>query len=533
MTNSLSTARLSNHSGSTAPRQGGKASEAGVSYKRYDTTVKVSLPAGEQATGGLAVLGRLLRWSFGITDVTWGYSNPLGVPQIPGEDPGVHQRRAVASGGARYPIEAYVTASPAGHGPGLYHYDVVHDCLELVKRGDHRPLVTATLATQHAPAPDLFIVLTAVFWRTTTKYGDFGYRLICQETGGIVAQIGLIGGELGLAARMIPHFAGRRLDKVLGLRHGVESAVAIVGVRSACLSTPLGNEPHGAAAQPVAEAPSVAATTPELLARHLAGTTGGLGTADALPAPSEAPSTIPRPTTRLPLPAATPPRPVGWLLQRSSAPSGFSSTAISVSQLAGLLSVIEDHTEDEGREAPAGVSPLSAVYVHALRVHDVPEGTYLYHRRECALTRVPTRWDAAPPGEYRVTPATILAAAEAAALIVLAGLRSIEDPWYRFQQIHAGQALHRVALAAASYGLTARIHSDLATGTTDDALGLTGTGYHSFAALLVGPPSHRNPRRPVTAPLRVEATSPHHTVNGAAGPANAPSPGPDHTGPVC
>lgn len=523
MTNSLSTARLSTHSRLETPRPVGKVGGVAAPYKRYDSAVKVSLPADEHASEGLAALGQLLRWTFGITKVVWDYSsNALGVGQIPGENPVVHPRRAVASGGARYPIEAYVTANPAGYEPGLYHYDVVHDCLELVRRGDHRPMVTATLSTPQAPEPDLFVVLTAVFWRTAAKYGDFGYRLICQETGGIVAQIGLIASDLGLSTRLITHFAGRQLDKVLGLRHGVESAVAIVGVRGACLSTPLGDDPHGAAARPVAEAPSVAATTPKMLARHLAGTTGGLGTVDALPAPSEAPITAPRPTARLPLPAATPPRPAGWLLQRSSAPSGFSSAAISADLLAGLLSVVEDHVEDEGTEDPAGVSPLSTVYVHALRVHDVPNGTYLYQSRESALTRVLTRWDSSPPGEYRATPASMLAAAEAAALIVLvgdplAGLPSMGNAWYRFQQIHSGQALHRIALAAASYGLTARIHSDLATGTTDDALGLTGTGHHSLAALLVGPPSHRNPRRPVTAPLREEATSPHHTVNGAAG----------------
>jgi SagB-type dehydrogenase family enzyme len=514
MTNSLSTARLSTHNGLVRPRPAGKTGGAAAPYKRYDSMVKVPLPADEHATGSLAVLGRLLRWTFGITKVTWDYSsNSLGVSQIPGENPVVHQRRAVASGGARYPIEAYVTASPAGYGAGLYHYDVVHDCLELVRRGDHRPMVTATLSTHHAPAPDLFLVLTAVFWRTTAKYGDFGYRLICQETGGVVAQIGMVASELGLSTRLITHFAGRRLDPLLGLTPAVESVVAIVGVRGPCLSTPPGDDPNGTVARPVTEAPSVASTSPKLFALHLAGTTGSTGTRNALPASSAPPSTARRTTARLLLPAAIPPRPAGWLLQRSSSPSGFGSAAISVEQLAGLLSVIEDHAEDQDTENPAGVSLISAVYLHALRVHDVPNGTYHYERGERALTRVPTRWGTASLTQIGVNRTTMLASAEAAALIVLvgdplAGLRSMGDAWYRFQQIHAGHALHRVALAAARYGLTARIHSDLATGMTDDALGLTATGYRSLAALLVGTPSHRTPRRTVTAPPREGRTTP-------------------------
>src|SRR5665647_1236013 len=79
-----------------------------------------------------------------------------------------------ASAGGLFPIEHYVVAnSVTGLEPGVYHYAVLDEALELLRGGDHRLTVAhAALDQAIAAAADAVFVWTAVLERSRWKYGQ-------------------------------------------------------------------------------------------------------------------------------------------------------------------------------------------------------------------------------------------------------------------------------------------------------------------------------------------------------------------------
>ncbi|MFE2756099.1 SagB family peptide dehydrogenase, partial [Actinosynnema sp. NPDC059335] len=168
-------------------------------YKRYRSTGRVVLPWRDPSPPG-----DLLRGLLGVTRAEWSA----------GGTPRVVLKRPAPSGGGLYPIEAYVAlAEPAG----LYHYDAAHHALDLVRPGDHRPLLRAALTRPPEDLPDVVVVLTAVFWRNGFKYGEFAYRLQCQEIGVLGAQALALGRVLGLDTAVHLRFDDAACQWLLGL----------------------------------------------------------------------------------------------------------------------------------------------------------------------------------------------------------------------------------------------------------------------------------------------------------------------------
>ncbi|AQZ61453.1 hypothetical protein BKM31_08175 [[Actinomadura] parvosata subsp. kistnae] len=189
-------------------------------HKRYPAAERVRLP---WTGSGRGLLGELLRDLLGLTRIVWSHhlgdgGEPLGRP------PMLLAGRPAPSGGGLYPIEAYVAAREPHLPAALYHYDPVHHVLERVRGGDHVPALTGLLAG--GPRADVVIVLSAVFWRSMFKYGDFGYRLICQETGVLIAQALAVGERLGLAGGAHLRFADGQVDRLLGLDSTREATLA-------------------------------------------------------------------------------------------------------------------------------------------------------------------------------------------------------------------------------------------------------------------------------------------------------------------
>src|SRR5262249_1213492 len=140
-------------------------------------------------------------------------------------------RRAVASGGARYPAEVYVCA--AGEAlPGTYHYDPARH--ELVELSAERPDVRIAEALRlPSPVGRTVFVVTGFFWKSFCKYGDFGYRLSAVDVGIAVARLHRVAeAELG-EANVCFDFDDLALNAALGIDGADESAyAAIVAPRS-------------------------------------------------------------------------------------------------------------------------------------------------------------------------------------------------------------------------------------------------------------------------------------------------------------
>lgn len=135
--------------------------------------------------------------------------------------------RAVASGGALYPLEIYVVPHRVdGLDPGVYHYNVEHHCLDAVTRGDQWARLKECVWMQDMKDPDeasLVLFVTAIFQRSTFKYLDRGYRLILLEAGEVAQNLGLLVTALGLGGYLLGGFLDNHLSALLGI-DGVEEA---------------------------------------------------------------------------------------------------------------------------------------------------------------------------------------------------------------------------------------------------------------------------------------------------------------------
>jgi SagB-type dehydrogenase family enzyme len=138
--------------------------------------------------------------------------------------------RIIPSGGALYPLELYVHASRVEDlQAGLYHYDAEKHSLDALRAGDASAEVAAALV-QHelARTAAATVFVSAVFFRSTFKYGDRGYRFVLLEAGHLVQNALLCAQELGLAAAPIGGYSDRDVDRFLGFDGLTESTVYVV-----------------------------------------------------------------------------------------------------------------------------------------------------------------------------------------------------------------------------------------------------------------------------------------------------------------
>jgi SagB-type dehydrogenase family enzyme len=152
-------------------------------------------------------LARLLHFTYGKTD-------PRGM------------FRAVASGGALYPLELYVVAWHVdGLDPGVYHYGIDTGALDSVKPGECLAAVKDVVYWQGIDIDKaaLAIVFTAAFQRTTIKYLDRGYRMILIEAGEAAQNLCLVATSLDLGTCLVGGFNDDLLSELLDI-DGVDEA---------------------------------------------------------------------------------------------------------------------------------------------------------------------------------------------------------------------------------------------------------------------------------------------------------------------
>jgi SagB-type dehydrogenase family enzyme len=156
---------------------------------------------------GLEELARLLFFTYGRTD-------PRGM------------FRAVASGGALYPLELYVVAFAVDRlEPGIYHYAVESGHLDVVRPGGCASAFKDVVTWQGVDIDNAAaaIVVAATFRRTTAKYLDRGYRMVLMEAGEAAQNLCLLATSLGLGACLLGGFHDDRLSDLLDI-DGVDEA---------------------------------------------------------------------------------------------------------------------------------------------------------------------------------------------------------------------------------------------------------------------------------------------------------------------
>ena len=128
--------------------------------------------------------------------------------------------RTTPSAGALYPLEIFVVSKNEGVKdlrPGIYHYEIGKHILFAVKTGDYsQELQSASLDQEAIGNAAATIVITAVFERTTAKYGQRGKQYVFQESGHVAQNIYLQAAALSLGAVVIGAFDDSRVRQVIG-----------------------------------------------------------------------------------------------------------------------------------------------------------------------------------------------------------------------------------------------------------------------------------------------------------------------------
>lgn len=164
----------------------------------------------------ISSLGRILAMSVGVT----------------GSPDEMHEVRAYPSAGALYPLEIYILArAVSGLSPGTYHYSPSRHSLELVAdRPSDDQIDEAVFLGGSGSRAALLVLISAVFFRNLSKYGDRGYRMILLEAGHVGQGVCLASTVEGLGSIPCGGFMDAELNQwiqVDGLEESVMYPIAV------------------------------------------------------------------------------------------------------------------------------------------------------------------------------------------------------------------------------------------------------------------------------------------------------------------
>jgi len=127
--------------------------------------------------------------------------------------------RTAPSAGALYPLEVYIIASNIDGLPaGVYKYKPEKHVLLKIKEGYYREvLFKASFEQESVRKSAVIFVLSAIYERTTKKYGQRGKRYVEIEVGHAAQNVYLQATALNLGTVAIGAFDEKELSKILSL----------------------------------------------------------------------------------------------------------------------------------------------------------------------------------------------------------------------------------------------------------------------------------------------------------------------------
>lgn len=127
--------------------------------------------------------------------------------------------RTAPSAGALYPLETYLVARHVdGLLPGVYRYVAGKHTLEKVVDGDvMRALAAAAYGQQWFAEAPACVVLSAVYRKTTSRYGNRGIRYADMEAGHAAQNFALQAEAFGLGSVAVGAFDDSQVRKLLAL----------------------------------------------------------------------------------------------------------------------------------------------------------------------------------------------------------------------------------------------------------------------------------------------------------------------------
>jgi SagB-type dehydrogenase family enzyme len=173
--------------------------ELGVTFEQA-LAERRSVRTYRQDALSLKEVSQLVWAGQGITDAASGY-------------------RTAPSAGATFPLELYVIAGNVeGLAQGVYRYHPFSHELHLIRAGDKRePLFRAALSQSSIRDAPASLVFSAVYERTTQRYGERGIRYVHMEVGHAAQNVYLQAVSLGLGTVVIGAFNDQDVADTLQL----------------------------------------------------------------------------------------------------------------------------------------------------------------------------------------------------------------------------------------------------------------------------------------------------------------------------
>ena len=139
------------------------------------------------------------------------------------------KRRFVPSGGALYPNELYVYLKVENLPTGVYHYDVAHHRLVLLREGNFDSYISRALGNR-CDLSECFgtVFVSTMFWKNFFKYNNFSYRLQGLDAGVLIGQLLEVAKCFGFAPGVYFQFLDRAINHLLGLSEQEESVYAVI-----------------------------------------------------------------------------------------------------------------------------------------------------------------------------------------------------------------------------------------------------------------------------------------------------------------
>jgi SagB-type dehydrogenase family enzyme len=148
-----------------------------------------------------------------------------------------HFFRAAPSAGALYPTDLYIAVRDhADLADGIYYYHARdHSLCEvypegLAPEGDElfRRLAAACYEDAAVAGAQIAVIMTAVFWRSSWRYGDRAYRRCLLDSGHVLGNFDIMAPRLGLCVHAIGGFVDREVNELLAIPEEREGALAVL-----------------------------------------------------------------------------------------------------------------------------------------------------------------------------------------------------------------------------------------------------------------------------------------------------------------
>ncbi len=172
-------------------------------------------------------IGHFLWYVYGITQVSQSVH-----PQDSEEQDSypIHSyRRFAPSGGALYPNELYIYLKLDDFQDGIYHYDVAHHRLVLLREGNFDSYLERALGNRCEISTCFGTAFVSTrFWKNFFKYNNFAYRLQGLDGGVLMGQLLETAKRFGLESGVYVQFLDSAINRLLGLTEEEENVYTVI-----------------------------------------------------------------------------------------------------------------------------------------------------------------------------------------------------------------------------------------------------------------------------------------------------------------